>query len=154
MTIWVDADSCPVRVREIIVKASLRLSVLAVFVANREIPITTHKFIRSIITSSQEQSADSYILLQSHPGDLVITRDIPLATQLVEAGISVINDRGTEFEKDNVRERLSIRNFMYEAHLFGIANDKVGQFSKKDIQKFSATFDKVLNRLKKRMSNP
>lgn len=147
MTIWVDADSCPVRVREIVIKASFRLSVPTVFVANREIPIATHSFVHLVITSSQEQSADSYIVLKAQIGDLVVTRDIPLATQLVEAGIAVINDRGTEFERNSVRERLSIRNFMYEAHLFGISNDKVKQFSKKDIQKFSATFDKVLTRL-------
>lgn len=147
MTIWVDADSCPVRVREIIAKASFRLSVPAVFVANREIPVTIHKWIRSIVTSHAEQAADAYIVSSAIPGDLVVTRDIPLATQLVEAGIVVINDRGTEFDRNNVRERLSIRNFMYEAHLFGLSNDKVGQFSKKDVQKFSATFDKVLNRL-------
>ena len=147
MTIWGDADSCPVRVREIIVKASLRLSVPTVFVANRDIPVTTHAFIRSVVTSSSEQSADSYIVSHAIAGDLVVTRDIPLATQLVEAGLAVINDRGTEFNKDTIRERLSIRNFMYEAHLFGLSNDKVGQFGKKDVQKFSATFDKVLTRL-------
>ena len=147
MTIWVDADSCPVRVREIIVKASLRLSLVAVFVANRDIPLTSHEFVRSVVTSSNEQSADVYIVSHAIKGDLVVTRDIPLAAQLVEAGIAVINDRGTEFEKDSMRERLSIRNFMYDAQLFGISNDKVGQFGKKDVQKFSATFDKVLTRL-------
>lgn len=149
MTIWIDADSCPQRVREIIIRASLRLSLPAVFVANRSIPVTVHKFIHSVITSSDEQSADAYIVSSAVSGDLVITRDVPLATQLVETGIAVINDRGYEFEKNNVRERLSIRNFMYEAHLFGISNDKVGHFGKKDIQKFSATFDKVLTKLMK-----
>ncbi len=149
MTIWVDADSCPVRVREIIAKASLRLCVSAVFVANRDIPVTRNKFVCSVVTSSSEQAADSYILSNAVRGDLVVTRDIPLAAQLLEVDVTVINDRGTEFEKDTVKERLSIRNFMYEAHLFGISNDRLGQFSKKDVQKFSATFDKVLTRLRK-----
>ena len=147
MTIWVDADSCPIRVRQIIVKASFRLSLPAVFVANRDIPVPYHEFVSSIVTSTCEQSADTYIIAKAKPCDLVVTRDIPLATQLVEKGIAVINDRGTEFEKDSIRERLSIRNFMYEAQLFGIANEKVGQFGKKDVKKFSATFDKVLTRL-------
>lgn len=153
MKIWVDADSCPVRVREIVVKASFRLSIHVIFVANRDIPVKVHKFVHSVVTTPQEQSADSYIVSSVDKGDLVITRDIPLATELVEKDIAVINDRGIEFEKDSVRERLSIRNFMYEAHLFGISSDKVGQFSKKDVQKFSATFDRVLTKLIKHNSN-
>lgn len=147
MTIWVDADSCPVRVREIIAKAAFRLSLPTIFVANRDIPIKKNEFVSSVVTSSKEQSADVHIISSAREGDLVITRDIPLAAQLVDKDIAVINDRGAEFEKESVRERLSIRNFMYEAHLFGIVEEKVGQFGKKDVQKFSATFDRVLTRL-------
>lgn len=117
MIIWVDADSCPIRVREIIVKAAFRLSILAVFVANREIPLRKHKYIGLVITEKSEQSADIYIVECAKIGDLVITRDIPLAARLVNNGIAVINDRGMSFTKDNVNERLSIRNFMYEVDL-------------------------------------
>jgi len=147
MTIWVDSDSCPVRVREVITKASFRLSVLTVFVANREIPVKKHTCIELVITEKTEQSADIYILKYAVVGDLVITRDIPLAAQLVSNGIAVINDRGGYFTQDNVRERLSIRNFMYEVRSNGLMTDKMGQFNKKDLQNFSNTFDTVLNRL-------
>ena len=149
MTIWVDADSCPVRVREIICKASLRLSVIAVFVANRLIPVASHELINFVVTSGDEQSADNYIIEHSKKGDLVITRDIPLAATLVELGIAVINDRGVLFTPDNVRERLSMRDFMYEVRSNGLMTDKMGAFSKKDLQNFSNTFDSVLTKLLK-----
>ena len=149
MTIWVDADSCPVRVREIICKASLRLSVTAVFVANRLIPVASHELINFVVTSGDEQSADNYIIEHSKKGDLVITRDIPLAAALVELGIAVINDRGVLFTPDNVRERLSMRDFMYEVRSNGLMTDKMGAFNKKDLQNFSNTFDSVLTKLLK-----
>lgn len=149
MTIWVDADSCPVRVREIICKASLRLSVTAVFVANRLIPVASHELINFVVTSGDEQSADNYIIEHSKKGDLVITRDIPLAATLVELGIAVINDRGVLFTPDNVRERLSMRDFMYEVRSNGLMTDKMGAFNKKDLQNFSNTFDSVLTKLLK-----
>lgn len=149
MTIWVDADSCPVRVREIICKASLRLSVTAVFVANRLIPVASHELINFVVTSGDEQSADNYIIEHSKKGDLVITRDIPLAVALVELGIAVINDRGVLFTPDNVPERLSMRDFMYEVRSNGLMTDKMGAFNKKDLQNFSNTFDSVLTKLLK-----
>lgn len=147
MTIWIDADSCPVRVRQIVCKASLRLSVPLVFVANRPIPITNHELVSFVQTDDKEQSADDYIVAYSKKGDLVITRDIPLAASLVEKGVVVINDRGFLFTADNVRERLSVRDFMYEIRSNGLMTDRMGVFNKKDIQNFSNTFDNVLTKL-------
>jgi len=149
MTIWVDSDSCPVRVREIISKASFRLSILTVFVANRKIPKKEHVFIKSIITSGKEQAADEYILCFAKKGDLVITRDIPLASQLVEKDISVINDRGRAFTTENIRTLLSMRNFMYEANQNGLMIEKTSNFGKKEVQMFSNTFDAILTKLLK-----
>lgn len=147
MTIWIDADSCPVRIRQIVCKASLRLSVPLVFVANRPIPITNHELVSFVQTDDKEQSADNYIVAYSKKGDLVITRDIPLAASLVEKGVIVINDRGFLFTADNVRERLSVRDFMYEIRSNGLMTDRMGVFNKKDIQNFSNTFDSVLTKL-------
>ena len=149
MTIWIDADSCPVRVRQIVCKASLRLSVPLVFVANRSIPVTNHELIGFVKTDEKEQSADNYIIASSKKGDLVITRDIPLAATLVGLGVAVINDRGVLFTPDNIRERLSIRDFMYEVRSNGLMTDRMSTFSKKDLQNFSNTFDSVLTKLLK-----
>lgn len=147
MNIWVDSDSCPVRVREIIAKGADRLSILAFFVANRDIPLKKNQYVCLVVTSDGEQAADNYIISCARLGDLVVTRDIPLAAQLVEMGIAVINDRGCEFTTENIRERLSLRNFMYEVRCFGLDTNRNKQLNKKDIQNFSNTFDRVLTKL-------
>ncbi len=152
MKIWVDADSCPVRIRQIICKAGKRTCLPVFFVANREIPTLNFDNIKMVITENQEQSADNYIVENSCTGDLVITRDIPLAKQLVDKGLAVINDRGTHFTKDNINSLLSMRNFNYELQANGLMPERTNSFSKKDIQKFSNLLDSLLSKMLKTTS--
>ncbi len=147
MTLFVDADSCPVRIREIICKTALRLHCNAVFVANRAIPIKKNKLCISVITSADDQAADSYIIQHAQIGDIVITRDIPLAKELVDGGICVINDRGTVYTLENIGERLSLRNFMYDLHTRGLMPEKTSSFGKKEIMLFSQSLDKETSRI-------
>lgn len=142
MTFFVDADSCPVRIREIICKTAKRLELQAVFAANRPIPIPKNSYCTTVVTEAEDQAADSYILTHAVYGDLVITRDIPLAKQLVDAHISVINDRGVVYTAENIGERLSIRNFMYELSANGLSPERTKTFGKKEIMEFAQAFDR------------
>ena len=142
MTFFVDADSCPVRVREIICKTAKRLQVPAVFAANRPIPIPKNSYCTSVITGAEDQAADIYILDHATQGDMVITRDIPLAKQLVEAHIKVINDRGVVYTAENIDERLSIRNFMYELSVNGLAPERTKAFGKKEVMELARALDR------------
>lgn len=144
MKIWVDADSCPVKIRDIISKASKRLLITTVYVANREIPVRIHDNISKVVTSKEDQSADIYIMENIEVEDIVITRDIPLADELVQMGIIVLNDRGMIYTPENIKERLSIRDFMQEARELGICYETTSRFGPKDIQNFSNSFDKIL----------
>ena len=87
---------------------------------------------------------DNYIVENATEKDLVITRDIPLANRLVEKNISVINDRGTKFTQNNIKELLSIRNFNHELAQIGITGEKVKNYGQKEIAKFSNCLDKEL----------
>ncbi len=144
MIIWVDADSCPIKIRDIISKASLRLEIKAIFVANREVPVRNHDFIEKVITAQEDQSADKYIVDNISTDDIVITRDIPLANDLVDMGLVVLNDRGSIYTIENIKERLSVRDFMQEARELGIGFETTSRFGQKDIQNFANAFDKVL----------
>lgn len=149
MNIWVDADSCPVKIRDIISKASLRLEINSYFVANRDIPVRKHDYMHKVVTPNVEQSADQYIVDNVKSDDIVITRDIPLADQLVTMDVTTINDRGNHFTKENIKERLSIRDFMQEARELGLKSETTSRFNQKDIQNFANTFDKLLRALTK-----
>ncbi len=145
MTIWVDADSCPTRIREIIFSASLRRKIPLVFVANRNIPFPSHSdYASMVISSAESQSADNHILENAGVHDIVITRDIPLAYALVQKEIITLNDRGTVYTRNNVGERLSVRNLMYDLRSAGFQPERTHKFNKKDIQQFAQSFDKIL----------
>ncbi len=100
-----------------------------------------------VLVESGPDAADDEIVSQAKAGDLVVTRDIPLAARLVEGGIDVINDRGTHYTEENIRPRLSERDFMAELRAMGLESAKDRSFSAREIQAFSATFDRELTRL-------
>lgn len=155
-SIWVDADSCPVQVRNLVIKFALRLDIPTFFVANREIPLAYSKKnpkIKMIVTENTEGAADDYIVEQTAPCDLVITRDIPLAAKLVEKGISTINDRGCLFTTETIREQLSIRNFNYNLAKMGIQPDRIGSFNKKNLNDFANCLDRELQKKLKEKKN-
>jgi len=145
-TIRVDADSCPVKVREMIVRFADRLKITAVFTANRIIPLPPSSYVRMEVSENLPDAADNSIVLQCQSDDIVITRDIPLAQRLVDMGITVLNDRGIIYTAENIRERLSLRNFNLELYERGIAGEKTEHFGKKELNLFANSFDKVLQK--------
>jgi len=149
-SIWVDADSCPVPVRELVVKFALRLGLPANFVANREIPLPhlakKSSLIQMVVTDSAEGAADDYIVEHILSQDLAITRDIPLAARLVKKNVTTINDRGTLFSQESIREQVSIRNFNYGLAQMGIQPDRTGSFNKKNTNDFANCLDRELQR--------
>ncbi len=147
MIIWVDGDSCPRPVREILCRAARRERVELVFVANRTLPVQTRDSIRQIITSAESGSADNYILSHAVKQDLVITRDIPLAAQLVERNIPVLNDRGKVYTKENVRERLAERDFNLMLKDAGLEEERSRNFGPKETKAFANAFDRTLQQM-------
>ena len=153
MKIWIDADSCPIKVREIVLKAAERTETSLIMVANKKIPHKQSGIVKDIIVEDDLDAADNYILNNTEVNDIVITRDIPLAEKLVGKNINVINDRGTQYTAENVKERLSIRNIMLKIRESGLKIDEETSFSQKDLQKFSNIFDSLLTKVIKICNN-
>lgn len=144
MRIWVDSDSCPVKIREIIVRAANRVGIEAVFVANREIPGVESGNTTLVTVEKGEGAADAFIVENAEEGDLAVTRDIPLAADLVGKGILVLDDRGSVMDSGNIGERLSVRNAMTELRSYGIVPETTKPMTTRDIQQFANAFDRQL----------
>lgn len=147
MKIWIDADSCPKQVRDLVYKRTQKLVIPLIFVANRQIPFDASPHCTMIVKSTDPDAADDHIVEHAKNCDLVITRDIPLAKRLVNNGIRVLNDRGIVYTDININERLSMRNLMYDLYSAGIFPEKTNSFGKKEIQEFANAFDRELTRL-------
>jgi uncharacterized protein YaiI (UPF0178 family) len=155
--ILVDADSCPRPARELIVKTAARRRVMAIFAANRPIPgiagTDGEGFARMELCPAGEGAADDRIVEMAEPGDLAVTRDIPLASRLVEASIMVIDDRGRAYTGENIRERLSLRDFMVGLAENGLGAERIASYGKKELKSFADGLDRVLARLTKNRSS-
>jgi uncharacterized protein YaiI (UPF0178 family) len=99
------------------------------------------------ICPAEEGAADNRILQLAQPGDVVLTRDIPLASRLVDASILVLDDRGQVYTKENIRERLSLRDFMVSLAENGLRGKRVASYGKRELKAFADSFDRILARL-------
>jgi len=149
MTIWIDADACPVPVREMVLRASTRTQTPLIFVANSPLPIKRTPLVKMVQVSQGFDVADNYISQQVAQQDLVITQDIPLAAELVEKGVVALNPRGELYTPDNVRQRLAMRNLAEELRSVGQISGGPNKFSDKDKQHFANALDRWLQKSKK-----
>ena len=146
MKIWVDADACPNAVKEILYRATQRTKVPLILVANQPIKVPVSKNIRMIQVETGFDIADNYIASHTEPGDLVITADIPLAATIVDSGAHALNPRGEEYTKENIKQRLQMRNFMEEMRNIGQASGGNAPFDAQDKQAFANALDRWLTK--------
>lgn len=142
--IWVDADACPVAIKEILFRAAERAQVQTTLVANHTIRVPPSKFIKFVQVSSGFDVADNEIVKRSNAGDLVITGDIPLAAELVEKQCIALNPRGELYTESNIKQRLNMRDFMDTLRSSGIETGGSAPLSQSDRQAFANNLDKWL----------
>jgi len=146
--IWIDADAAPRQVKDIVARAALRLEIPAALVANHRLqPPANNSFVTAVRVEGGPDVADDHIVDGAEPGDLAITADIPLAARLVEKGVRTIDPRGTEYSKENIGERLSVRDFMDRLRSTGVETGGPSAYGPKDAQAFANALDRLLTRL-------
>lgn len=145
MRIWIDADAAPRDVKEITFRASRRLGLETVLVANRRLPLPLdNPLVTAIQVRGGPDVADQHIADHASEGDLAITADIPLAAALVAKRIVVLDPRGERFTEENVSERLSMRDFMESLRGSGVETGGAAPFGPRDRQAFAGALDRAL----------
>jgi hypothetical protein len=147
MQIWVDADACPNPIKEILYRAALRVERSLTLVANQSLSTPPSPWIKSIQVPKGFDVADNYIVDQLAEGDVVITGDIPLAADAIKKGAYVLNPRGEEYTKNNIGQRLQMRNFMEEMRNSGAVTGGPPPMNQRDRQQFANALDRLLAKL-------
>ncbi len=147
MKIWVDADACPVVIKEIIYRAADRARITTTLVANKLLRVPPSPYIRAMQVEKGFDVADNRIVETLETGDLVITADIPLAAQVIEKGGYALNPRGEFYSVHNIQERLTMRNFMEGLRSSGVDISGPSALNQSDRQAFAAELDKLIARL-------
>lgn len=147
MKLWIDADAAPRDVKDLCFRASDRLQLETVLVANQRIPLPAgYKHLSQVRVDGGPDVADLYIAEHAEPGDVAVTADIPLAALLVPKGVVVIDPRGDEYTERNIGERLSVRDFMDGLRSDGVDTGGHSTYGQKDKQAFANALDRALTR--------
>lgn len=147
MKIWVDADACPVVVKEILFRAADRTGVELTLVANQALSTPSAANINSLQVPRGFDVADDEIVKRLAPGDLVITSDIPLAAEVIEKGGHALSPRGELHTTENIGSRLNMRDFLDTMRSSGVEmGGGPAAFSQRDKQEFANNLDRFLTR--------
>lgn len=144
MTLWIDADACPRPIKDIVFKAAKRLQLPLKLVANSYMQTPNSPLVELIQVSAGFDVADNLILERAQGYDLVITNDIPLASELVKKGVVAISTKGEIYDAESIGERLAVRNLMTEIRSTGEMTGGGRPFGERDKKEFAAVFDRTL----------
>jgi len=149
MKIWVDADACPVVIKEILFKAANRTKIATTLVANHYVRIPPSPFISFMQVSSGFDVADDEIVKRIEANDLVITSDIPLADEVIGKSGIALSPRGELYTKENIKSRLNIRDFMDTMRASGVQTGGPPALNQTDRQNFANHLDRIITQCKK-----
>ncbi|PKK89934.1 MAG: YaiI/YqxD family protein [Candidatus Wallbacteria bacterium HGW-Wallbacteria-1] len=144
MKIWVDSDACPRPVKEMLYRAAQKRQIMVTLVANQPMRVPSSPFIETVLVEAGPDVADETIIRLMEPGDLVVTADIPLASGVVDCGGLAIDPRGVLFTRDNIRERLLVRDMMDLMRGSGLVTGGPPPFNSSDRQAFANQIDRIL----------
>ena len=146
MTIYVDADAFPRQVRDVLLRASKRLSIPITFVANRFVRLPPSDLLTCEVAPEGPDQADDRIVELALPGDLVITADVPLADRVITKGGHALDPRGMLYTPDNIKERLATRDLMADLRDEGLVSGGPSAFGKRNVQSFADGLNRFLSR--------
>lgn len=146
MRIIIDADACPLVVKQVLYKTLKRFTFELILVANQKMRIPESEQIRSVVVPEGPDEADDYIVEILEPGDLVISADIPLADRVIKKAGMVLDPRGKLFTQKNIGERLAMRNLMDDLRTGGMVTGGPRPYSNREKQDFTNQLDRLLTR--------
>ncbi len=144
MKIWVDADACPVVIKDILFKAANRTQTPITFVANHYLTTPPSPYIDFLQVGAGFDVADNEIVKRLTQGDLVITSDIPLADEVITKGGMALSPRGEAFTMENIKPKLNMRDFMETMRSSGIQTGGPAPLNQADRQAFANQLDRWL----------
>lgn len=144
MAIWVDADACPKPVKEILFRAATRTQTELTLVANQMLAVPQSPWVRSLQVPKGFDVADNEIVSRVVAGDLVVTADIPLASEVIAKGAKVITPRGEVYDAGSIAAALTLRNFMEGLRSSGVETGGPSSFSANDQREFARALEHYL----------
>lgn len=144
--IWIDADACPVVIKEILYRAAERCKIETILVANQALSTPPSRYIKAIQVGAGFDVADNEIVKRVQNNDLVITSDIPLAAEVIEKGATTLSPRGEKYTAANIKARLNMRDFMDTLRSSGVDTGGPSALNHNDRKAFADQLDQWLQK--------
>jgi uncharacterized protein YaiI (UPF0178 family) len=145
VTIYIDADACPVK--EEAERVATRLGLPMVLVSNGGIRPSANPLVQSVYVGAGLDEADRWIADHAGPGDVVVTGDIPLAARVIASGAAVVKHDGAELTAANIGQVLATRDLMADLRAADPFRQGGGRaFGKADRSRFLDVLDRVARR--------
>ena len=144
ITLYIDADACPVK--DEVYRVGARYRLRTIVVANSFMMIPTSPLIARVVVEAGPDAADDWIAEQARRGDIVITNDIPLAGRALKAGAAALAPNGRTFTEDTIGAALSQRALMEHLRSTGEATGGPKPFDRNDRARFLQALDETINR--------
>ena len=157
VTIYVDADACPVKQEVYRVAerhAAKGVALKVVVVSNSPIAVPRDPMIERVVVGAGMDAADDYIAERAPRGDVVITADVPLASRAVKAGAQAIAPSGRPFTEDSIGMTLATRNLMTDLRSAGAITSGPKPFGPRERSAFLSALDQAIRRASRERDTP
>ena len=145
MSLYVDADACPVK--DEVERVGARHKQKIFIVSNGGLRPSRNPLVETIIVPDGPDVADMWIAERAGPGDVVITGDIPLAAKCVEAGALVLKHNGEALTQANIGNALATRDLMSDLRAADPFRQGGGKgFSKADRSRFLDALERMVRK--------
>ena len=146
MTLYIDADACPVKGEA--ERVATRLGVPMVLVCNGGIRPPANPLVSLVVVDDGLDAADDWIAERAGPSDVVVTSDLPLADRVIKRGAVVLQHNGEVLNASNIGGRLATRDLLTEMRAANPLNQGGGgpAFSKADRARFLQALDRALRK--------
>ncbi len=146
LTIFVDADACPVK--EEVYRVAKRYAMKVALVANNPMWVPASPLVELVVRTGFG-AADDWIVEQAGPGDIVVTADVPLAARSVAKGALVLDPKGRPLTADNVGEAVAMRDLRETLRQGGEITGGPAPMTAKDRSRFLSKLDELVNAVRR-----
>ena len=147
LTIFIDADACPVK--DEVLRVAERHKLRVHIVSNQWMRGPESDLINRVLVPNEPDAADDWIAERAAKSDIVITADVPLASRCVEKGAQVLNHNGKAFTEDSIGMALAMRNLMTDLRSAGETTGGNAAFTKADRSNFLNTLEVAAQKAKR-----
>ena len=148
VSLFVDADGCPVK--QEVYRVAMRYGLRVTLVSNSRMNVPREEWLELVVVAERLDAADDWIAEHAGAGDIIVTGDIPLAARCIKKDALVLSPAGHVFTEENIGDALASREVLAHLREQGMVTGGPAPFEKKDRSRFLQRLDDVVQAARRR----